>query len=345
MDLARYGGKVVMFSDTTGGGWRGLRRRMFLASDKSVEQLAYTLHRKLHRRYRPYKLLPFAQAVHLEVTNACNLKCVMCPRTGMDRDVGFMPRDLFLKIVQQLKEQRRWIESVALMGLGEPLLHKEFFDFAVIAHQAGLSRLYTSTNATLLDEHNVGRLLGDGAFDQVIVSLDGVSAATYEAVRPGCAYETVAENVARLFAHKRAGGQRRPEIELQILLMRQTEDEVEAFCDYWVPHLGRGDRILIKEADTFGGQVEDMRADSVRAGEPAERFACRQLWKDMSIGWDGKVTVCCKDVLYKLALGDVQHDFLLDLWNSKRWNGIRRMHREGKWDWFDPCNVCREWWI
>jgi len=136
MDLARYGGKVVMFSDTTGGGWRGLRRRMFLASDKSVEQLAYTLHRKLHRRYRPYKLLPFAQAVHLEVTNACNLKCVMCPRTGMDRDVGFMPRDLFLKIVQQLKEQRRWIESVALMGLGEPLLHKEFFWPAAFANSA-----------------------------------------------------------------------------------------------------------------------------------------------------------------------------------------------------------------
>jgi len=345
MDLRQFGDKVVLFSNTAGTGLYGVIRRAKLAAGRNPRELADTARRKWHRRFHPYETMDFAQAIHLEVTNACNLKCVMCPRTTMDRHVGFMPRELFDKILAQLAEHKQLIESVALMGLGEPFLHKELFDFARAAKQAGLVHVYTSTNATLLDDDAVAQMLDGQSFDQIILSVDGINKDTYEAVRPGEPYETVEANVARLLAAKRKHGAKLPAVELQILLMRETENEIEDFCRRWVPELGGNDRILIKEADTFGGQVDDRRVDGQVRREPAERFACRQLWKDMSIGWDGLVTVCCKDVLYKLALGNAHDDRLVDLWTSKRWNGIRRLHLEGKWAWLDPCNTCREWWV
>ncbi|MHA1567946.1 MAG: radical SAM/SPASM domain-containing protein [Alphaproteobacteria bacterium] len=345
MDLRRFGNKVALFSNTAGTGLHGVLRRVKLAAGKSPGELTAALRRKLHRRYHPHEPMPFAQAIHLEVTNACNLKCVMCPRTTMDRAVGSMPRDLFEKIVAELAEHKKWIESVALMGLGEPFLHKNLFAFAALARQAGLRNLYTSTNATLLSDEIVARLLEEKPFDFLILSVDGVNKETYEAVRPGEPYETVEANVERLLTAKRQRGAKRPAVELQILLMRQTEDEVEDFCERWAPLLSANDRILIKEADTFGGQVDDLRVTEHQRREPVDRFACRQLWKDLSIGWDGLVTVCCKDVLYKLALGNARTDRLVDLWQSKRWNGIRRLHLDGKWDWLDPCINCREWWI
>ncbi|NLH50340.1 MAG: radical SAM protein [Myxococcales bacterium] len=344
MDRRRFGSQVVYFSDTTGGGWAGLALRLRLAGDKGPVRLAADVRRKWHRRFRPHEPLPFAQAIHLEVTNACNLRCVMCPRQFMDRPVGRMDRERFGEIARQLKTQRDWIESVALMGLGEPFLHPELLDLGRIAKEAGLHRLYTSTNATLLSESRVAELLAADVFDQLILSVDG-DRATYEKVRPGCAYEVVEAGVERLLAAKRQRGARRPAIELQILLMDQTEAEIEDFCARWVPLLGSRDRILIKEVDTFGGQVDDRRTAAHRHLEPAERFACRQLWKDLAVSWDGRVTVCCKDVLYKLAVGNVNETPLAELWRSARWETIRRLHLEKRWDELDPCRDCLEWWI
>lgn len=345
MDLKRFGDKVALFSHTTGTGVSGLIRRAALAGRKSPDKLAHALRRKLHRTLSPHRPMPFAQAIHLEVTNACNLKCVMCPRTNMDRQVGFMNQELYRKIIKQLAENRPWIESVALMGLGEPFLHRELLAFAQQARQLGLGRLYTSTNATLLNDEIIEKILSENLFDQLIISIDGANKDTYEAIRPGVSYEIVAKNVEHLLAAKRLSGLNTPAIELQILLMQQTSGEVETFCEHWVPHLTDTDRILVKEVDTFGGQVEDSRLPDQQRLEPVERFACRQLWKDMSIGWDGQVTVCCKDVLYKLAVGDANDERLVDLWRGDRWHKVRRLHLEGNWDRLDPCRDCREWWI
>jgi len=340
MNLRRFGAKVVFFSDTSGGTGRRLRR----LARQSPRRLIDDARRKWRRRLHPHRPAPFPQAIHIEVTNACNLRCVMCPRGIMERPVGMMDRALFERIVAQLARQRRDIESVALMGLGEPFLHRRLLEFAALAKSAGLSRLYTSTNATLLTPQVMDALFDADVFDQLILSLDG-GKEIYEKLRPGVPYQIVADNVRNLLAAKRRRRARRPEIELQILLMEETEHEVETYCETWAPLLADGDRILIKEGDTFGGQVRDRRPDAQRRREPAVRFACRQLWKDLSIAWDGLVTVCCKDVLYKLAVGNARETELIDLWNSPRWNGIRRLHLEGKWDRLVPCDTCREWWI
>lgn len=340
MDLRRFGRKVVFFSDMSGGLTRRLRR----LTQQTPERLLDDARRKWRRRFHPQRLAPSPQAIHLEVTNACNLHCVMCPRRVMDRPVGMMNQALLERVVEQLARRRRDVESVALMGLGEPFLHKHLLAFAAQVKDAGLRRLYTSTNATVLTPDICETLFTADVFDQLILSLDG-GPKVYESLRPGIPYEVVAENVRHLLEIKRRRRARRPEIELQILLMEETEEEIEAFCEKWVPLLADGDRILVKEVDTFGGQVQDRRSATQQHREPKERFACRQLWKDLSISWDGRVTVCCKDVLYKLTVGNAGDADLFALWNSPRWNNIRRLHLEGKWDELDPCRTCREWWI
>ena len=78
--------------------------------------------------------------------------------------------------------------------------------------------------------------------------------------------------------------------------------------------------------------------------EPARRFACRQLWSDLSISWDGRVTVCCKDVFYKLEVGDAGKTPLSELWRSKRWEALRKAHRNGVYT-MRPCDECKEWYV
>ena len=297
--------------------------------------------RHLYRRYRP-RSFPFPQWVHVEVTNACDMDCVMCPRRDMERPVGFMDQELFDRLIGQLRPMRRFIEGVALMGLGEPLLHRRLVEMSVQAKRAGLSHVYTSTNAQLLDGEAADLILARSGFDRIIFSVDGADRETYESIRLKGDYDRVVANIEGFLERKRRTKRTRPRTTLQMLVMEQTEHEVDEFLARWVPKLGPTDDILIKTVDTFGGQVADYRADLFH--RPAERIPCRQLWKDLSIAWDGAVTVCCKDVLYRLAVGDARKDRLVDIWTSAGWNAIRRAHLGGRWT-MPPCDVCDEWYL
>jgi MoaA/NifB/PqqE/SkfB family radical SAM enzyme len=87
-------------------------------------------------------------------------------------------------------------QTVAFMGLGEPLLHPRFVDMVALAHQRGL-RTEVTSNALLLNEEMVRRLLEAG-LDQFVVSIDGASAEAFGDVRDGASLRQVIRNV-RMF--------------------------------------------------------------------------------------------------------------------------------------------------
>lgn len=336
-------GKIKVFSNTTEPGVVGQLKRAAEWRHRRPIELAGAVTRRFLRADNPFKLLSFPQAVHIEITNRCNLACVMCPHPTMERTQGQMSEELFRKIVAELAEHKLMLENVAVMGLGEPMLHTQFEDFVAIAARAGVPNLYVSTNGTAINDRRARRLVEESGLDRVIISLDGATKETYEAVRIGGKFEAVMENATRLLRVKRELGRRRPVVTLQILTMPQTRGEIDEFCRRWEPELGEGDEILIKEVDTFGGLVDDIRIDAER--EPPKRIPCRMLWKDISISWDGKITVCCKDVYYQLAVGDANTTSLREAWNAPKWNAFRKLHEKGEWDRIHPCDVCREWYV
>jgi hypothetical protein len=59
----------------------------------------------------------------------------------------------------------------------------------------------------------------------------------------------------------------------------------------------------------------------------------------MAISWDGKVTVCCSDVDFKLYIGKVE-DGLLNLFNSDTINYYRKLHFFKRFDRMPLCSNC-----
>jgi len=122
----------------------------------------------------------------LYITDGCNSRCVTC-------DIWRNPRrNMSMDLVDHLAEQcrelgTRWV----LLSGGEAMQHPEW---ATIARRFRQQGIYTMllTNG-LYVQKQVDQLVG--AVDELIVSLDGGTAATYQAIRGVDAFDLVLEGI------------------------------------------------------------------------------------------------------------------------------------------------------
>lgn len=95
----------------------------------------------------------FPLELHIELTNACNLRCEFCP-TGnhtMKRKVGFMKEYMFWAICT---EAYKYGADLRLIRFGEPTLHTLCYDYIRMAKKVGLN-VHMNTNGIGLDVKEV----------------------------------------------------------------------------------------------------------------------------------------------------------------------------------------------
>ena len=122
---------------------------------------------------------PLPDFAQIEPIGRCNLACRMCTVNDRGDVVTEMPLAQFTAILDQLPALKR----LHLQGLGEPMLHPQFFDMVELAAQRGIE-VSTNSNLTLLTEARAWRCVTSG-LASLSVSLDGATAPVYEAVRRG----------------------------------------------------------------------------------------------------------------------------------------------------------------
>jgi MoaA/NifB/PqqE/SkfB family radical SAM enzyme len=128
----------------------------------------------------------------LYITDGCNSRCVTC-------DIWRNPRrNMSMALVDHLAGQcgalgTRWV----LLSGGEAMQHPEW---AAIAHRFRDQGIYTILLTNGLFVHKQADLLV-GAVDELIVSLDGGSAATYQAIRGVDAFDLVLAGIQAAREH------------------------------------------------------------------------------------------------------------------------------------------------
>jgi radical SAM protein with 4Fe4S-binding SPASM domain len=166
---------------------------------------------------------PLPHELQIEVTAACNLRCRMCLvryRPPVDRAEGSLSFERFREIVDALPD----LDTLTLQGLGEPLLAPDLYRMIAYATARGV-RAGFNTNATLLTRPAAERLI-DAGLDWLCVSLDGATAATYEAIRDGARFARVAHNVRGLVQVMRERHAARPALALVFVAMRRNVAEL-----------------------------------------------------------------------------------------------------------------------
>ena len=162
--------------------------------------------------------------LYLEVTNRCNLLCTTCPRTYVELEPpADMSWELFTSIVDQVPNLARAV----LHGIGEPMLVKDLPRMVRYLKDRGTYVLF-NTNGTVLSEKN-GRALIEAGLDELRVSLDASTRASYIAVRGKDYFERILKNVRAFRAMQEREGHAKPRVSAWLTGLKETLHELPAF--------------------------------------------------------------------------------------------------------------------
>ena len=151
--------------------------------------------------------------LRLEISKACNQKCVMCAHGQTDfrlqkGDAKHMSLEVFEKVVAPLLQTT---SVTSAFGLGEPFLNKEFLKILKRAKQINpLMHIFVSTNGTLLSEEISKEIVAEGLIDVLQISIDGAREETYAKIRkrakPGNDYNRVLDALKTIINIKKKLG-------------------------------------------------------------------------------------------------------------------------------------------
>lgn len=276
---------------------------------------------------------PFPGRINVELTNHCNQRCVLCPRQGFTRPLGFMEPAVFARVARECAAHgtRLWLHF-----LGEPLLHRRLVDLVRLAKEVGVAEVGLSTNGVALHGKLADGLL-DAGLDRLECSMDAGDAEAYQAMRGRDHFARVVENVRGFLARKRALGRERPVTSIQFMRTPAVEAALPELVAAWKPFLGPRDFVMTIAPASFAGAID------VPHGTATARGPCRWLFSSLMVLQDGTVTMCGADWDARAPLGNVRDATLAALWHGAELERRRRAHREGRFDEVDVCRGCDDW--
>ena len=268
----------------------------------------------------------YPQEMVIELTNHCNLACVMCPHKNMTREKGFMDEDLFGKIVDEISGKT---ELIYLYGTGESLLNKKLYHYTRYAKSRGLTTCL-STNGLLMDREASIKLVSCD-LDYLIIALDGGVKETYESIRIKGDFDKLIANI-KLLLQMKAQASTITKICLQMIYMEQNSNEVKLFKKIFTSTERRAvDQFRFKPLyKTYA-----LEKESVVHTRP-----CYWLWNMMSIYWNGDVALCCMDSDAAYNFGNVGWQTVWEIWNSEALRKVRLKHRHLFYCDMPLCNSC-----
>ena len=293
----------------------------------------------------------------VEPTNVCNLHCPACP-TGagiLNRPPRAMSCDEFRNILDQALDPAGYLRRVTLFNYGEPFLCKDLLRMVRCAADRGLET-FTSTNGQFFgDERIAGEVVASG-LTELLVCLDGADQETISRYRKDANFDEILSGIRRILAARalrRSSGQAAPIVELQFIVMKHNEGQVERMRRI-AADLGV-DRFIVKTvgispgmpgferlaeellpADLAGSRYE-RRADGSFALKGQPGCGCEYVYSTLVVNSNGNVVPCCYDIHSEHVMGNLFRQSLDEIWLGEKFRDFRRRVSERR----DNVPICR----
>lgn len=303
----------------------------------------------MSRIYRKVIIIGNPWAASIEPTTSCNLRCPECP-TGMQslkRSKGNMNMEVFRKILEKLSPD---LIHLTLYFQGEPMLNPYFTEMVQMARSQKIF-VATSTNGHFLDSENVEKII-KSKLSHLIISLDGLDQKTYEKYRVNGDFQKVTDGIKRLVAARKSMNSTSPFIELQFIVMRHNEHQVNE-----VKQFARNagvDKLSLKTAQVYNFNNDSTIIPTLKEKSRYKqmpdgswviakkiRNRCLRIWSSIVVTWDGKVVPCCYDKNADHQTGNLLEESLNSLWKNQLYTSFRKKVLSSRSE-IDICRNCGE---
>jgi radical SAM protein with 4Fe4S-binding SPASM domain len=329
-----------------------IRRSRYLYGDYSYDHIQLYLY--LFRAYARFRMvgecLSLPMVLQIQTHSFCNGECTICPYPSTSRELeqGFMERDLFDKIVSEMRSATR-LSMVGFASQNEPLLDERLFDW--IRHIKSMCPdkiCMVTTNGEQLDRFSMEEVRQSGV-DRIVVSLNAQSEETYEKINVGLDFNRVMNNVSSLLADQSL----RPRVELSFRLVKENSSEVRSAVRYWK---AQGVRTRVMGIANRAGSLVDYEA--VRLGNDSQGIAphrhrwrramsslrgvlgCEIPFHRMDILFNGETLMCCQDWKRAVTVGNAATASIEDIWNSPKMNDFRKLILRKRYEQITTCREC-----
>ncbi|MHC1740438.1 MAG: radical SAM/SPASM domain-containing protein [Anaerolineaceae bacterium] len=286
---------------------------------------------------------------NIETTNACNMRCEMCPRTTMmTRPVVTMKPDLFNRVIDQLKpftaeQWARWekfaLEKygyasndmsenhyflyviprvIVLHGYGDPLLDKNMPDYIKAMTARGLESYFSCNPANINMDRTIETF--ENGLGYVKYSMESVDDIRHKEVRGSASnFSDSYKNILKLLEVKAQRNLKTTIVITMINLNKPWQQEEfaklkEAFkgCDVYV---------YLKSQDQQWYEDNKNQTQSIHWLE-----FCQFPWSSMTVKSNGESVECVEDFNNEIILGDAHTESLYDIWNGQKYRQFRQDH-------------------
>lgn len=278
---------------------------------------------------------PFAMPVHyhIEITNRCNLQCRFCPYREVEmssESFGNMSIVFFERLLRQIRKSPP-PEGVSLHLGGEPLLHPQINIFVRKVHTIlGISPMMAS-NGTLLTA-DIAEKLSEAGGAKLIIDFTA-NKKEFESVRDGAVWENVRNNIVNALATT----------ENIIISVRSLDGDIDGLQTI----LGRYENLFVsnfKLHNVGGDFAQKIEEEFNLKIERKKYYVCTHPWFGMAISWDGKVVVCCRDVLHQHIIGDLKDSSIKEIWRGEKFGEVREKLSRGHLKDLPLCKTCSRPW-
>lgn len=168
----------------------------------------------------------------VETTSRCNLSCVMCMKQNAD-GTRTPEGDLDVTTFRALEGALPNLEALVLNGVGEPLLNSNLELFIRRAKKLMQSDSWIGFQSNGIQLGNLRAIsLLDAGVDRICLSMDGVDATTFGAIRSGSQLLDLEQACSALVSAKAVCGRPDMEIGVEYVVMRENLSELPAALDW-----------------------------------------------------------------------------------------------------------------
>jgi MoaA/NifB/PqqE/SkfB family radical SAM enzyme len=316
------------------------------------------------------QLAPYPRYVEIEVTTVCNRRCTICEHTyWKDQEERHLTFKEFKHIVDQFPN----LTWTNLTGEGSSFLNKDYLKMIRYLKSKSVP-VFLVDHFDYMDEDTAKQLIEMGV-EGVYISIDGATRETYEAIRVGCRFERVLQNIRRFLELKKKMNSPIPEICFRYVVTTTNVHEMPQFIEL-ISSLGDkklfgdGSRVefcgLLEFEEIKHLKVNELPKEIVREvldkkkkhnidvmfahSEPKKHPPLEHClaWMEPYIMMGGYVLPCCgvlmsnkRSFLRKHSFGNVFKTPFKDIWNSERYRRFRQLvnKKNGKVPLF--CRGCR----